>query len=194
MTSSSGFVGPLNKYIAAARERRTKAPDSTVPPNLLGDQIVVQGSATPSDDGIWICYGGNAISGNWQWQQIAPITSSSSGTGLTWQAISTSTALAINNGYSATNTSGVITLTLPTTSALGSLIEVVGSIGCSGFIIQAGSAQQFIVPNVTTSLGGQVTTVNAGVTGTASGLTVTLLCTQADTYWSVNSSQNIGVS
>jgi hypothetical protein len=92
----------------------------------------------------------------------------------------TSSALVKGNTYIANN-AGLVTLTLPTTAALGDTIQIIGK-GAGLYVIAQNASQQIF--NIATS-----TTV--GVTGTLTAISVssslTLRCTTANTGWTVTS-------
>ena len=107
------------------------------------------------------------------------IASSTLTLALPWTNVTgTSQAMAVNNGYIANN-AGLVTLTLPATAALGTLLAVSG-LGAGGWKI-AQNAGQYI------NFGSVVTTT--GVTGYLASFnqfdTIFLLCTTANTSWSV---------
>lgn len=70
--------------------------------------------------------------------------------GLTWQEITTSQAFLVNNGY-ITNSESLITLTLPSTAAIGDIIAVVGK-GIGGWSILQNSLQSINVGISTTTV------------------------------------------
>jgi hypothetical protein len=94
----------------------------------------------------------------------------------------TSANMAVNNGYVANN-AGLVTLTLPDTAAFGSVIEVVGK-GAGGWKIaqNAGETIHFGTSDTTTGVGGSLAS-------TEQYDVVKLVCTVADTDWTVISSQ-----
>jgi len=72
--------------------------------------------------------------------------------GFTWNNVTgTSAAMAVNNGYIANN-AGLVTLTLPATAAVGSVIAVAGS-GAGGWKIAQNSGQTIHFGNVNTTTG-----------------------------------------
>jgi len=74
-----------------------------------------------------------------------------------WNEVTgTSSAIAVNNGYIANN-GALVTLTLPATAALGSVIEVCGK-GAGGWLIaqNAGQTVHFGASNTTTGVGGSL--------------------------------------
>lgn len=107
-------------------------------------------------------------------------TSTTTG-GITWSAITADQTATVNNGYLA-NKGTLLTLTLPTTSAVGTTVRIAGM--NAGLWKVAQAAGQYI------KYGNQATTV--GVTGSlASVLTydaVEIICIVADTGWVVTSS------
>jgi hypothetical protein len=100
---------------------------------------------------------------------------------MTWNNVTTATVtMSSNNGYLA-NYNGTCVLTLPTTSAIGDVIQVIGVYNKSGFTWQiAQNAGQGIV-----SLGSSTT---VGTTGYVEGQTksmITLVCSVANTTWTI---------
>jgi hypothetical protein len=80
---------------------------------------------------------------------------------LPWNNVTgTSSAMAVNNGYIANN-AGLVTLTLPATAAVGSVIEVAGN-GAGGWTIAQNSGQtvHFGNVNTTTGAGGSLSSIN----------------------------------
>jgi hypothetical protein len=107
------------------------------------------------------------------------ITINANGGGLTWTDVTgTSQSMAVNNGYTANNV-GLVTLTLPSTAAYGTVFAVVGK-GAGGWKIAQNSGQtiHFGVVNTTTGTGGSLaSTLQYDV--------VFLLCTIANTDFTV---------
>jgi hypothetical protein len=111
------------------------------------------------------------------------ITINAVGSGVTWNDISgTSASMAVNNGYIADN-AGLVTLTLPTTAVLGSILYVTGK-GAGGWKI-AQNASQLI------NLGTSTTTTGTGgsLASTNTFDSVMLVCITANTNWNVLSVQ-----
>lgn len=80
------------------------------------------------------------------------ITINAVGSGVTWNEITgTSASMAVNDGYIANN-AGLVTLTLPTTAALGSVIYVTGK-GAGGWKIAQNSGQTINLGTATTTSG-----------------------------------------
>lgn len=109
---------------------------------------------------------------------------SSGGAGITnWVDVTgTTQAMANNTGYTANN-AGLVTLTLPTTAAYGTMLRVCGK-GAGGWKIAQNASQSI-------HYGVQTTTV--GVTGflasSAQYNTIELLCTVANLTWTELSAQ-----
>ena len=97
--------------------------------------------------------------------------------------------MAINNGYIANN-AALVTATLPSTSAVGDLVWIVGK-GAGGWQIAQNAGQ-------TIHFGNQDTTMGAGghLDSTNQYDTIQLLCTAANTDWTCTgiSQGNISVT
>ena len=110
------------------------------------------------------------------------------GSGLAWTRISgTTQALAIGNGYVSAN-AALTTCTLPVYAVLGSTIKICGE-GAAFFEIaqNAGQTIHFGVRSSTTGAGGSVTSTSARGC-------IALVCTVADTDWTVSSALgNFGI-
>jgi len=107
------------------------------------------------------------------------ITISGTGSGIGWTEVTgTTQAMAPDNGYVANN-AGLVTLTLPVTASFGTVINVVGK-GAGGWQINQNAGQNIQV-------GSSSSTVGAGgsVASTNQYDSIELLCTTADTVWTV---------
>jgi hypothetical protein len=105
------------------------------------------------------------------------------GPGLRWEEITATSKTAENNyGYIANNAS-LVTITLPTTAAVGTIIRVVGK-GAGGWRIAQNASQaiQFGSVATTTGVGGNLDSFDDNDA-------VELVCTTADLTWHVLSSQ-----
>jgi len=106
------------------------------------------------------------------WQDLPPT--------FQWQNITSGQTMAVNNGYSVT--SGALSLALPTTSAVGTMLEVVLAGGTSWTITQASGQQIFMGAN-----GSGAVSTTSGATGTLvsvrAGDWVKLVCITANTVW-----------
>jgi hypothetical protein len=103
------------------------------------------------------------------------ITFNSTGGGLNWVDVpGTTQAMIVNTGYVADN-AGLVTLTLPSTAAFGTLIAVLGR-GAGGWTIAQNAGQQMIVGSSSTTVG-----VGGSVSSTDRRDSIFLLCTSANT-------------
>ena len=101
--------------------------------------------------------------------------------GFTWSAITADQTAAINNGYIC-NKAGTLTLTLPASAAVGSIIEVTGINTATGWKIAQGTGQ--IIYFGTTN-----TTVTTGyLQSSAIRDSIKMVCIVTDTTWQVISS------
>lgn len=109
------------------------------------------------------------------------VTIAASG-GLTWQTISASQALVASNGYICISPGGALSLSLPATAAVGTIIEVVLA-GATSWTLTQGAGQRVFMGNVSSTLGATGT-----VASTAAGDSIRMVCTVANTTWYVISS------
>jgi hypothetical protein len=108
-------------------------------------------------------------------------TGSTGGAGITWNNSTTATTATTNNGYVGTATT-LTTITLPSTAAFGSIIEVVGT-GTGLWRISQSTASQSIKFGIT----GTTTGTGGYLSATSQYDCVKLLCTSADTTFVVTS-------
>lgn len=102
--------------------------------------------------------------------------------GFVWTDVTgTSQTMAANNGYIADNAS-LVTLTLPTTSAQGTIIEISGN-GAGGWTVAQNSGQAIKFGSVTTTTG-----TGGSLSSSNRYDAIKLLCTVANTQWNVQSS------
>jgi len=114
------------------------------------------------------------------------ITIAASGGGLTWSTVSgTTQAAAVNNGYFANN-AGVVTVTLPATAAVGSMVIVAGE-GAGGWTLAANTGQTIQFGNTATTSGGSWSSTNQFDT-------ICVVCQVANTTWQVLSSVSAGLT
>lgn len=134
------------------------------------------GSATPAANNVNVIGAGNINTSG----AGSTITIHSTGGGLTWNEIVVvgPTQMVINNGY-VSNNGAAVQLLLPLTSVFGSILRIVGK-GAGGWLITQNAGQSIVLEGDSTT---------AGVAGTlgssASRDTVELLCTTADTVWTI---------
>ena len=102
--------------------------------------------------------------------------------GFPWYEVTGATAMLVNQGYVANNSSQVV-LTLPATAAFGSKLRVVGK-GAGGWRIaqNVGQTIHFGTQNTTSGVGGYLESQ-------ATFDAIELLCTTADTNWTELSAQ-----
>jgi len=104
------------------------------------------------------------------------------GGGITWnEVVGTSQSAAVNNGY-ITNNAGLVTVTLPDTAALGSVVRIAGK-GAGGWRLaqNAGETINFGSSPTTAGVGGYLESTNRYDA-------VEVICITADTTWAVLSS------
>lgn len=138
------------------------------------------GPAAQPIAGNWDIVGGtgvNTVSSAGQLVINAPAT------GVTWTDVTgTSANLDPNAGYTANN-AGLVTLTLPAVAAYGTTIDVVGK-GAGGWSIAQLAGQTIHFNSTSTTVG-----VGGSLASTVQYNTVKLLCTVADTAWTVIASE-----
>lgn len=114
------------------------------------------------------------------------ITIAATGGGFTWSTVSgTTQAAAINNGYFANN-AGVVTVTLPATAAVGSMIAVCGQ-GAGGWTLAANTGQTIQFGNTATTTAGSWSSTNQFDT-------IFVICQVANTTWQVISAVSAGLT
>jgi len=104
------------------------------------------------------------------------------GGGITWSEVTgTTQAASVNAGYIANN-AGLVTITIPTTAAVGDVVRVTGK-GAGGWKIAQNASEiiHFLGTDTTTGTGGSLAS-----TGTYDG--VEIVCVVANTEWVVISS------
>jgi hypothetical protein len=114
------------------------------------------------------------------------ITIASTTSGMTWTTVSgTTQSAAVNSGY-VTNNAGAVTVTLPTTFAVGDAVEIKG-LGAGGWVLAAGTATTIRMGTSVTSSAGSLTSANQYDTVKVTGLV-------ANTTWSVDYSLSTGLT
>ena len=109
--------------------------------------------------------------------------------GFTWNEVTGTTQTAsVNNGY-ITNNAALVTVTLPNTAAVGSIVRIAGK-GAGGWRVAQNASEIIHFGNVDTTTG-----TGGRLDSTDTNDAVELLCIVADTEWMVLSSQgNITVT
>src|SRR5574338_113537 len=137
------------------------------------------GSATPAANNLNVVGGGaTATSG-----AGSTITITSTGGGMVWNTITVvgPTGMSVDNGY-ISNSASLVELTLPLTSAVGSVICVVGQ-GSGGWKVEQNAGQSIRVVDQATTAG-----VLGSVQSSEANATMCMVCVQADTAWIAYSS------
>lgn len=107
---------------------------------------------------------------------------------ITWSEVTgTSQAGAINSGY-ILNNAALVTLTLPDTAALGSIIKIVGK-GAGGWLLAQNASENINFGNITTTTG-----VGGSLASTHRYDCLEIVCTVANTTWTVTSAQTAGLT
>ena len=110
------------------------------------------------------------------------VTIASSGVSATTEVTGTSATMVANNDYIANNV-GLVTLTLPTTAALGSEIGVFYK-GAGGWLVAQNASQQIRIGTSTSTSG-----IGGSLASSAAGDCIKLKCITADTLFEVFSTQ-----
>lgn len=155
-----------------------------------GDTVTITASGSVIGKTITGDTGGalSPTAGNWNILGGTGCNTSGSGSTLTinvtggfdWNEVTVvgPTQMAISNGY-VSNSASLVQLTLPLTSVFGSSIKIVGK-GSGGWQINQNAGQSIVL---------EASSTTAGVTGTltsnAQRDVVELLCTTADTVWTI---------
>jgi len=104
---------------------------------------------------------------------------STGGSGISWTNVTgTTQAGAANSGY-VSNNAALVTITLPTTAAFGTTFSIIGA-GAGGWKIAQNAGQNVQVGNVSSTAG-----VTGSVASTNQFDSINLLCTVANTTWTV---------
>lgn len=113
----------------------------------------------------------------------------SGGSSFTWTEVTgTSQSASVNSGY-ISNNAGLVTITIPTTCAVGDTVKVTGK-GAGGWRIAQNASEQIHFGNLSTTSG-----TGGYLEFTHRRDTVELVCITADTEWNVvNSVGNITVN
>jgi hypothetical protein len=98
----------------------------------------------------------------------------------TWvDEASSSVNMAINTGYIADDSGSLVTLTLPATAAIGSVIEIVGK-SADGWKVVYTTSQQIL-------FGSSSSTVTTGnVASTSATDCIRMVCTTTNNIWTIN--------
>lgn len=151
---------------------------------LSSGQLVIGGTTSPAAGTLTAGTGVSISNGN------NSITINSTGGGLSWNDVTTTSAtMAVNSGYLSDN-AGLVTLTLPSTAAQFSVISVAGK-GAGGWTIVWTTNQNIIFGNRTAT----ITTGNLSSTNANDCVTLLASVGGASTIWTViGSVGNISVT
>jgi hypothetical protein len=116
------------------------------------------------------------------------ITISSSGSAGWVNQTTSSVTMTTNTGYLINDSSSLVTLTLPTTSAVGDFVEITGY-SADGWSIAQASGQQIYASVVNTTLG-----ASGSLSSAHQYDNVRLRCLVANTIWTVVSQQSAGLT
>lgn len=175
LTNCTGL--PVGTGLATATNSATLVSGSTGTPvwssTMTNGQVVIGNTGnTPAAATLTAGTGISITNG------AGSITIATSTSGMTWTTVTgTTQAAAVNNGY-ITNNAGAVTVTLPTTFAIGDAIEIKG-LGAGGWILAAGTATTIRIGSSVTSSAGSLTSANQYDTVKVTGLV-------ANTTWSVD--------
>lgn len=108
------------------------------------------------------------------------ITINASGGGMTWTVVTgTSQSAAVNNGYIANN-AGLVTVTLPATSAVGDIVAVTGINNATGWKVGQNAGNTIFFGSTSTTPG-----TGGSLASTATRDVVYLVCMTANATWNV---------
>lgn len=149
--------------------------------SVIGNSGGSVGVSTENGELTLVGSGGITVTGS---PSTNTLTISASGSGsISWQTISASQALSVNNGYFCISPGGAIALSLPTTSAVGDTI-IVTLDGATSYTITQGANQQIRFGSQETTLG-----ASGSLTTTSQGCTLSLVCSVANLRWNAISSE-----
>lgn len=115
------------------------------------------------------------------------ITINAIGGALSWSTVAASTqAAAINSGYITNDGATLVTVTLPATAAVGSVVAVIG-LASGGWTLAANTGQTIQFGSLATTSGGSFSSTNQFDN-------VYVVCAVANTTWAVISSISAGLT
>ena len=117
------------------------------------------------------------------------ITISGTGSGIGWTEVTgTSQTMTADSGW-ITNNAGLVTLTLPTTAAVGTAISVIGK-GAGGWTIAQNAGQNVQIGNVSSTVG-----TGGSISSSNRYDSLDLICTTANTTWTtLGATQSAGLT
>jgi len=139
------------------------------------------GGAISQSAGNWTFTGAGGLSVSGSGSTLTFTQSGGSG-GVTWSVITADQTAAVNNYYVA-NKAGLLTLTMPSTAAVGSVIGILNINTAAGVQVLSANPGQLVFQGVSA-------TANTGhFDSTALGDAVYMVCVVANTTWQVTNSQ-----
>jgi hypothetical protein len=149
-----------------------------IPSNIPTSFVTNSGTAVPLANVLNILgTAGTSTSGSGN-----TVTIKVTGSGMTWNTISASQPLAVNNGYFCVSPGVALSLSLPAVSALGDEIEI-SLDGSTSFTITQGAGQSIRLGNLATTAG-----VSGSISSTQQGDSIRMICQVANLKWNVLSS------
>lgn len=153
----------------------------TVDSSALTTAATSSGSATASSNTITFV-GTGTVTTSATGSTVTINGSGGGGGGITWNdQTATTVTMSVNNAYSVNN-AAIVTLTLPVTAAVGSIVQVSG-FGAGGWRISQNTSQVIHFGAVDTNIG-----TSGSLLSTSRYDQITLVCAVANTDWVVNSS------
>ena len=117
------------------------------------------------------------------------VTITATGSAVGWTTVTGATqAMTTNNAYIANDTGAVVVFTLPTTSAVGDLLIVVGKATGMGWQITYTTGQNIQLGNVAS------TATTGNIASSAATDCITLRCIVANTTWQATDAWSSGIS
>lgn len=164
----------INLILGDANRTISLASDFTLPADPNADRVIFWDDSAGAT--AYLTVGsGLSITGT-------TISATGSGTGTTWNEVTgTSQSAAVNSGYICNNAS-LVTVTLPDTAAVGDILEIAGK-GAGLWTIAQNASEVIHFGNLDTTTG-----ITGGITATHRRDCIKLVCTVADTEWTVLSS------
>jgi hypothetical protein len=170
--SGSNAVSALAPVIGAALGSDAAGLPTWLP--LTNGQILIGGSGILPTAANLTAGTGISISNS-----AGSIVISTAGSAASWTEVTgTTQAMVADNGYIVNNAS-LVTLTLPTVAALGTYQSLIGK-GAGLFTIAQNAGQSINIGSVTSTIG-----VGGSVTSTGKFDSFTLVCTVANTVWTI---------
>lgn len=145
--------------------------------NVVGSVASDSGTATPTSNAFTIAGGTNVSTS----ASGATVTIAATGhASFSWTEVTMDTSMAVNTGYIANKAGTATAFTLPATAAVGEVIRVAGK-GATGWSVAQNAGQTIHFGSVDTGVGGSLASTDASDS-------IELLCTTANTDFTIISS------